>query len=329
MSSAPIVLAVVLASAPALPAAAGEGAEASPELSPLETFQRHEDRLFRVGFRLATSNAPFCESTVPTAGLLIHDALSYARPDSVRTTFGLSGDIGIQSVAPESPAAAVGLLRNDTVLAIDGNSVASTWAPTDPPWKRAVDIRNAIDAALSRGPLTVTFARPGDAPRTASIEPVDACATRFELLDSTDSAKADGDRVLIGERFPGLAYGDDAFAAAVAHELAHNLLRHARTFAKTGWKRKWVRISERDADRLMPWLLYNAGYDPAAAVAFMREWGPRHGGGLLRKRTHDGWDERVEMIAAELPLVTASAEKGGRGKADWSTDFRPMLRIEE
>ncbi len=294
--------------------------------SPLERFQRSEDRLFRIGYRLATANAAYCTSTVPATGMLIHDARSYARPESVRAELGLSGDIGVQSVAENSPAAAAGLTRNDTILAIGGNAVASEWPPTEPGWKRATAIRDALDAALVRGPVDVTFARAGEAVvRTATVAGVPACATRFELIDSKDSAKADGTRVLVGEKFPGFSYDEDALAAAIAHELAHNLLGHARTFERTGRKRRLVRISERDADRLMPWLLHNAGYDPAAAVRFMRRWGPRHGGGILRKRTHDGWDERIEFIEAELPLVTAAAKANDRGMADWSKEFTRLL----
>ncbi len=131
--------------------------------------------------------------------------------------------------------------------------------------------------------------------------------------------------MIVGEKFPGFSYSEDALAAAIAHELAHNLLGHARTFERTGWRRRLVRLSERDADRLMPWLLYNAGYDPEAAVRFMRQWGPRHDGGLFRKRTHEGWDERVEDIEAELALVRAAAASSDRDKLDWSRAFKRML----
>ncbi len=80
-----------------------------------------------------------------------------------------------------------------------------------------------------------------------------------------------------------------------------------------------MRLTERDADRLMPWLLANAGYDPHAAARFMSRWGPRHGGGLLRKRTHDGWDERVEFIGAEIAVVERLMAE--QGSADWSRHF--------
>ena len=102
----------------------------------------------------------------------------------------------------------------------------------------------------------------------------------------------------------------------------------AQTFGEIGWKRKLVRLPERDADRLMPWLLANAGYDPAEAVRFMRIWGPKHGGWIFRARTHDGWDERLEFIAAELPKIEQAQSLRDDGLADWAQYFDAELKIE-
>ncbi|MCP5392203.1 MAG: hypothetical protein H6920_11355, partial [Sphingomonadaceae bacterium] len=99
------------------------------------------------------------------------------------------------------------------------------------------------------------------------------------------------------------------------------ILRHPQWLSAHGRKRRDVRETEREADRMMPWLLANAGYDPQAAVRFMQRWGPKNDGGLLRKRTHDGWDERVDIIAAELPLIRAAM--AGGGEADWTQRFVP------
>ena len=82
-------------------------------------------------------------------------------------------------------------------------------------------------------------------------------------------------------------------------------------------------MTEREADRLMPWLLANAGYDPAAALRFMERWGPHHDGGIFRKRTHDGWDERADAIAAEVAIV--STEMAASGSADWRKLFQRTI----
>ena len=329
LSHALSVILSVAGLALASPAQAGDdAAPAARERDPLEIFQASEDRLFRVGYRLATANAPFCEQAIKVSGLLIHDADSYGDAAAVRSRFHLSGDVAAQAVAPGSPAARAGLAQNDTILAVDGRPIDPDWPTTEPRWKRGFAIRDAIDAALTRGMLDLSWQSPGGSPRSAIIAGVAACPTRFELIDSKNSAWADGDRVMVGENFPGLAYDEAAFAAAIAHEMAHNILRHPQTFHEIGWKRRLVRLSERDADRLMPWLLENAGYDPRAAIRFMRTWGPKHGGWIFRARTHDGWDERVEFIEAELPKIEQAKAMRDDGLADWQQYFDSELTAE-
>lgn len=313
--------AALIAAAISVCVAPATAAEAPPPPSPLEAFQAKEDLLFRVGYRLSAANSAFCDRTIMTSGLLLHDAESYGDPEAVRRHFGLTGDIAAQAVAPASPAAAAGLSRNSTILAIDGTEVATAWPTTDPRWKRVFDIRDTVDAALAAGSMEITWQSAGEARHSASLTGVPACATRFELTAGKSNAIADGKRVLVGENFVGLGYDEDLFAAAIAHEMAHNLMRHPQTFGEIGWKRSLVRLSERDADRLMPWLLSNAGYDPLAAARFMRQWGPKHGGWIFRKRTHDGWDERVAFIEAELPQIAAAQAKRPDGLADWSQNF--------
>ncbi len=95
---------------------------------------------------------------------------------------------------------------------------------------------------------------------------------------------------------------------------------HPYWLDQEGRNRTNVRLTEREADRLMPWLLTNAGYDPSAARRFMERWGPRHGGGLFRNRTHDGWDERAEFIDAEI--VQIEQLRGEDGSANWREHFR-------
>ncbi len=306
----------------ALTALAPPGAAEPAPTSDIAAFQQLDQRLFAVGWRLARGNARFCAEAPPTMGLLLHDTTTYGDPMAIRRALALAGDIGVAAVAPGSPAALAGIAANDTLLSIGGVEIAA-FPPSDPSWQRTLSLNEAIGRALESGPVDLTLSRPGAPPYQAVIAGEPVCATRFEVLDSSSKAQADGSRVIIGQRFPAFAWPEDEFAAAVAHELAHNLLGHRAIFDRTGRKQKLVRLSERDADRLAPWLLQNAGYDSQAAVRFMRKWGPKHGGGLIRKRTHDGWDERVEFIEAEIatmqPLIAAD------GSADWARHFRPEL----
>lgn len=290
----------------------------------LQEWQDKEARLFGIGWRLATGNAPFCADAAPAVGLLLHDAGSYAEPEAVRAALGLTGPIGVQAVATGSPAAQAGLRANDTLLKVDDDELALLPLDKTQAWSRLTGITAAFNKSLAQdGEVELRWHDASGGEREALLRGVPACPSRFELLSESDRVSADGARVLLGERFAGFIYPDDLLAAAVAHELAHNLLRHRERLDRQGRSQANVRATEREADRMMPWLLANAGYPPDAAVRFMRRWGPRSTGGqlggLLRARSHDGWDERATLIAAELPLITRALAT--EGLADWRGRF--------
>ena len=295
--------------------------------NPIAEFQAKEDRLFQIGYRLATANAEFCDDPVQSAGFLIHDASAYSQPDAVRTLLGLSGDIGVQSVAIGSSADRVGLRRNYTITHIDGQSVDSVSSAGKSDWRRAAKLRIDITQSLADGSLSLGWKDLDGSAHFATIKGIARCSSEFELISRDSGAAADGDRVLVGENFAGFGYAEDELAAALAHEMAHNLLGHITYLGEYGSGNGRGRDTERDADRLMPWLLANAGYDPWAASRMMRRWGPRHGGGFLRKRSHDGWDERADMIENEIGVVSTAAVRSDDGKvtANWRDDFIPLL----
>lgn len=296
------------------------------ERAAIESFQRFDQRLQDIGWKLARGNVDFCPRVIPSVGLQLQDLASYGSPEVARRALGLSGDFAVQSAAAGSPAAQNGLFEtNREVIGLGGddpdrspNEWPNEWEAGERlDWQRLKRAHDFIDASLAEeGAVTIAFADG----TSARLAPVPVCATRFELLGQSKRAVADGERVVIGIRFPGFGYSEELFAAAIAHELAHNLLRHSQWLDRHGRRMGNVRRIEREADRLMPWLLANAGYEPSAAVRFMQEWGPRHDGGLLRDRSHDGWDERAEFIAGELAQIEALLEE--TGKADWSAHFR-------
>lgn len=288
------------------------------ERSAIGRFQDYDQRLQDIGWRLVRGNAGFCPKVIPSIGLQLQDLASYGRPEIARAALEITGNFAVQTAAKGSPADLAGdFTRNREIIRL-GRLDPNDWPHGKRmDWQRVARAHDHIDALLTEhSGIEVGFAD-GAAARVA---PVEVCATRFELMGQSQVAVADGGRVVIGMDFPAFEYDDAMFAALVAHELAHNLLGHAEWLDRNG--RGWAKVkrTEREADRLIPWLLANAGYDPAAAVQFMREWGPRHTVKILRLPTHDGWAKRAKAIEDELALIEELTAREGR--ADWSQHFR-------
>ncbi|MFN3863855.1 MAG: hypothetical protein ACK4RT_06175 [Erythrobacter sp.] len=289
------------------------------ERAAIGRFQDADQRLQDVGWKLAHGNAGFCPKVVPSIGLQLQDMASYGAPAIARQALGLARDFAVQTAARGSPAAlAGGVTRNREIVRLERLDPNAWPAGAAMDWQRLAWAHDHVEATLARqGGIALGFADGSQ----VQLQPVAVCATRFELMGEGDKAVADGNRVVIGIDFPAFAYPEeDLFAALVAHELAHNVLGHDAWLDTHGRSRRHVRRTEREADRLMPWLLANAGYDPAAAARFWERWGRKHDAGLLMVRDHDGWDERAEFVAAELPLIAGLMAR--EGQADWRRHFR-------
>ncbi len=280
------------------------------------TLRERDAQLQDIGWRLQHANADFCNSARYGTGLQIDDAASYTDPEAMRDANGATGDFIVQSVAADSPADRAGLQPGMEIAAIDALMLATTAFDPGQPWQRAADIA-ALLAPARPGPLTIAFAGNTAAIR---VKPVPICESRLELLTKSAIAVADGKRIVFGSEFAGFAYAPDELAAAVAHELAHNILQHRGWLDANGRKRSNIRQTEREADRLAPWLLANAGYDPQAALRFMQRWGPDNNGGLRLFAHHDGWADRAALMRAEIPHIIAAVAAYGR--ADWRKRFR-------
>lgn len=289
------------------------------ERAAIARYQDADQRLQDVGWQLARGNAPFCPKVVPSIGLQLQDMASYGAPAIARNALGLAGDFAVQTAARGSPAALAGAFtRNREVVRLERFDPNAWPAGGAMDWQRLARAHDHVEAMLTEhGGIAVGFADGGE----ARVAPAEVCATRFELMGDGGKAVADGKRVVIGIGFPAFAYAEEpVFAALVAHELAHNVLGHDAWLDRNGRRAKLVRRIEREADRLIPWLLANAGYDPEAGVTFMTRWGSAHDSGLRMRYGHDGWDERAEAIAAEVVLVKALMAREGR--ADWRRHFR-------
>ncbi len=321
-----LALAALLALAGAGVPAAAQALDHAAERAAIGRYQDADQRLQDVGWQLAAANAPYCPRVVPSIGLQLQDMASYGAPGIARAALGLTRDFAVQTAARGSPAARAGVFtRNREIVRLERFDPNHWPAGAAMDWQRLVKAHDHVEAMLTEhGGIAIAFADGAE----ARVQPVPVCATRFELMGEGRKAVADGARVVIGISFPAFDYPEEeVFAALVAHELAHNVLGHDAWLDRNGRSARNVRRIEREADRLVPWLLANAGYDPAAAVTFMTRWGSAHDAGFKLRRTHEGWDERAEAMAAELPAVRAwlTAE----GQADWAKQFRREINPAE
>ncbi|UAB79586.1 hypothetical protein INR77_01330 [Erythrobacter sp. SCSIO 43205] len=288
------------------------------ERAVIAEFQAQDQRLQDVGWKLIKGNAPFCDGATPSIGLQLQDMASYGSPEVARAALGLTGDFAVQTAARGSPAdRARTLPKNREIHLIDTVNPNQWEAGKRFYWERLAKVHDLVDAALQRkGSVNLTFADGS----TSTVEAVEVCPSRFELMGDGKKAVADGNRVVIGVEFPAFDYEEPEFAGLVAHELAHNLLGHTAWLDRNGRKRSHTRMTEREADRLIPWLLANAGYDPESAVRFFRQLRPASGSLLFFKGTHPKWRERASAVEGEIAQIKQLMAR--EGKADWQTHFR-------
>lgn len=304
-----LAAALLVAASPAIAAPSDFATE-------LRALQALDGRVQSVGWRLAHGNARYCRDVAPGIGVQLLDAAGFADPAAVRTALGLTSDVAVEAVAAGGPADRAGLRAGMSLAIAARRSVQAmpTVKPGD--YARLAGLHDAVEAELA-ATGKAAFGDSNGAAYVVAGEP--ACRTRFEMLTRGARASADGRRVTIGRALVEELPEDELLAAALAHELAHNLLGHRARLDASG--RSWakVKLTEREADRLMPWLLANAGYDPGAAARFFERWGPAHDLGLLATPDHDGWKDRARRVAAEAVAVRAALDKPGA--ADWSKVF--------
>ena len=315
-----VLAALALAALAVVPGGAQgqQGIDLAAERAGIAAFQRYDQRLQDVGWRLLAGNAAFCPRTRPAIGLQLQDAESYGAPAIARAALGLTGSFAVQTAAEGSPAALSGALPANREIARIGDDNPNQWpVERGARWQRTTQAHDRIDALLAEaGRIRLTFAD-GE---TATITPVTVCAGRYELAGRSDRMVATGERVLIGIESESFGYDLDTFAAGVAHETAHMLLDHTAWLDRNGRSNRNRRATEIEADRMIPWLLANAGYDPNAAPRFFEAFRPPSGSVLFLRGSHYRWRERAAAVAGEIAAVETLMAR--EGKADWRTHFR-------
>lgn len=293
----------------------------------VRAWQAHDARLMSLSWRLARANAPFCRQVQSAIGLMLTDFHRFSDPAAASAASGVPGGVAIEAVAAGSPAEAAGLRAGDAVLAIAGAGIGSPPArlPKDRYWHDLLHDR--IDAELARaGTVTLRISRPGTGPRDVAITGERVCRARFALISSGTAAMSEGYVIRIAAQLMSDHPDDNEAATMLAHELAHNALDHVAQ--NNAAKRNYltVRRNEREADRLAPWLMVNAGFDPMAAPRFMAGWGPRRSGGITRSQSHDHWRDRHAALSEEAATVSAARARQSGQLLDWRRELPRIQR---
>ncbi|MBD8545978.1 M48 family metallopeptidase [Sphingomonas sp. CFBP 8760] len=316
----PIAVALLLAAAAPVPAPPAPAAAptAAIDADGYRALRAIDLRLATIAHRLVTANARLCDRQQPAPGVVLH-AIDQYDPDTravVRQVFGFVRPVSVEAVVPGGAADRAGLVADDGVVSINRRPMPAprTGPKAGDATSATRDAAAAILAAAPTGPSPWVIDRAG-ATRTLTIDAPAGCRAAFEvLLGPAMAASSDGATVQIGVRFFE-RYTDEQVAAVVAHELAHTVLRHRARLEAAGVKwgllsefgrnGRLFRRTESEADLLGAGLMRNAGYDPAAAVAFWRDHGGDVDGGLFRSRTHPSSRARADAIAAEIATMPA------------------------
>lgn len=307
-------------------AAAPSNPGLSRQVAELRALQATDQRVADVAWLLLANAGDLCPEKGPATGISVHSADQYS-PTTRRgaaAAFGFSDKYpSVLSVARGSPAELAGILANDVLQSINGQSVAGRSSNEEAASYGQIDRVMRVLEGLPAGQTTTLSVIRKGVPLTLQLTPVTACKSRVELVPGPAvNGSANGYVAQISGGIAEWAQNDDELALVIGHEVGHNILGHQDEIERTGIQTglfggmgksgRRLREMERDADRVGTWLAARAGFNYRIAPVMWDRLSRRAGIGALIATTHPSPNNRrqsLEAVVAEIAKAQATIQK--------------------
>lgn len=278
----------------------------SPYIAP-ETL---EQRLDRVAYFVSAAAGDRCPSPQMLTGLSLHDVAAYdaSQRQLVQGHYRMGNGFGIRHIVPQSVAARAGFAPNDVITHVNGQPLSgfeTRLIRNGASYDRTAQFETLLNAALSRGPATLTVKRGS---RTISLllpgEP--GCGGKPVYYDRGGlNAWSDGRYIAVTQTMMKFAGTDDELAFVVAHEMAHNIQEHAvrlrgrsMLLASIGIGSGAVKKTEVEADQLGAQLMVSAGFSTDGALSVLQR---------IRAKLPVELGTTHPLVARRMAIVTEAA----------------------
>lgn len=250
-------------------------------------------RLTNVAWRLRKAAQPACQTLAPDTGIRIDVLDAYDPRDrpALEQFLGMTALPQIAAVAPDSPAAKVGLRAGDQLVSINGTDAQALLNQAPDRALGAEFIEQHLRDGGAREPLFIELLR-SDQVLNVILVPTAMCRVDFILkTDDSRQAYSDGKDLAITTGMIDFAASDDQLALIAGHELAHAIYGDEDASGLSERRRM-----EDRADVVGGALTACAGYDLNEATDFWRRWRKMDWLGFLRLPTHRSASARIKNI---------------------------------
>lgn len=249
-------------------------------------------------WRLRNAISPICAHQRGGSGILLDSLLNYPveSRELVRQHTGLRSAVEVIGIAATSPGEVAGMQVGDTILAVDGTSVAIPEADHRAPLPLSEKIQQLIDRT-STGRIQLTVERLGEV-NEIELELESVCDGIIALkVDQGREAYSDERNIGITSGLVSFLQSSEELAFLVAHELAHTIYGDS---GKNGFSR---REKERRADAFAVFAMRCAGYRPELGTTILQRLGKADWRTKFGVMTHGSATARLRDIARVDPAL--------------------------